>query len=171
MKYLLYVLIAICGTTASMAQSANSKSATTSWGKPFRGIQMSVSVANSVIPKSSSFIVTLEVTNSSTNILLVSETAPEGIFTVSLADEFGRTYQLTRSSHYYAQALTANIKPGQSRTWQILAGVHQYFAPPGLVPTKKDIPPGNYTLNATGVFRFKNGLFLGVESALKVQIK
>ena len=154
-----------------MAQSTNSESANTSWSKPVRDIQMSVAIPNNVIAKGSSFAIAIMVTNSSTNILVVSETAPEGIFTVSVADEFGRTYQLTRSSHFYASPLVANLKPGQSRTWRILAGLNQYFAPPGLVPTQKDIPPGDYVLKATGNFHFKDGRDVGLDADLKVQIK
>src|SRR5215469_3888351 len=124
MKYLLYLLVTIiCGTTACVAQTTNSESATTSWSKPVRGIQMSVSITNNVIAKGSGFAITIMVTNSSTNILVVSETMPEGIFTVSLEDEFRRTFQLTRSSHFYTRALVANLKPGQSRSWKISTSV------------------------------------------------
>ena len=156
---------------ACVAQSTNSESATTSWSKPVRDIRMSVSIDNNVIAKGSDFAITIMVTNLSTNILVVSETMPEGIFTVSLADEFQRTYQLTRSSHFYTHALVANLKPGQSRTWRILAGVNQYFAPPGLAPTQKDIPPGDYVLKATGNFKLKDGHDVGLGADLKVQIK
>jgi hypothetical protein len=132
---------------------------------------MSVTVANNVLAKSSDFVVTIEVTNSSTNALVVGETAPEGIFTVSLADDFGRTWQLTRSANFYPHSFVSNLKPGESRTWRIVAAVNQYFAPPGLVPTKKDIPPGVYLLKTTGNFRLKDGRDVGLDADLKVQIK
>jgi hypothetical protein len=154
-----------------MAQSAGSDSATTSRSKPVRDIQMSVSIPNNVIAKSSEFVVTLEVTNSSTNILLVAETAPEGIFTVSLVDEFKRTFQLTRTPSFYTRSLVSNLKPGQSRTWRILAGVNKYFEPPGLSPAQKDVPPGDYVFRATGNFRLKDGRDVGLGADLKVKIK
>lgn len=133
---------------------------------------MSVSIANNVIAAGSGIVVTIEVTNSSTNILLISETAPEGIFTVSLADEFGRTFQLTRTASFYTRSLVSNLKPGQSRTWRILAGTNKYFESPGLVATKKNVPAGNYALKATGHFQFKDDARdIGLGSELKVQIK
>lgn len=164
-------MTAICGASACMAQPAVSDSATTSWSKPVHGIQISVSIANNVIAAGSQFTVTLEVTNASTNSLQVAETAPEGIFTVSLVDEFKRTFQLTRSASFYTRSLVSNLKPGQSRTWRILAGVNKYFESPGLSPAQKDVPPGDYVLKATGNFQLKDGRDVGLEADLKVKIE
>ncbi len=172
MKYLLHTLvIVICAANSCMAQSTNSESATASWSKPVRDVQMSISIGNNVIGASSDFAVTIEVKNSSTNLLVVSGSMPEANFTVSLADEYGRTYQLTRSSEFYNRSLVSYIRPGQSRTWTIRAGFNQYFESPGAVPTSKDVPPGEYLLKTTGSFRFKDGPAVGLESDLKVQIK
>jgi hypothetical protein len=172
MKYLLSTLmVVICAATACMAQSTNSESTTTNWSKPVRGIQMSVSIANNAIAAGSGFVIDAEVKNSSTNLLVLSGSSPEAAFTVVLADEYGRTYQLTRSSAFYPRSLVSYLQPGQSRTWKIGAGVNQYFEPPGVLPTNKDVPPGDYMLKTTGSFRFKDGPTVGLESDLKVQIK
>jgi hypothetical protein len=171
MKHLFILIAVICAATSCMAQSTNSESTTTSRSKPVRGIQMSISMANNVVAAGSSFFVTIEITNSSTNSLRMAETAPEGIFTVVLADGFRRTYQLTRSSEFFNRSLVSYLEPGQSRTWIIHVDVNQYFESPGLVPTNQDVPPGEYLLKAIGGFRFKNGTAVGLESDLKVQIK
>jgi hypothetical protein len=171
MKYLFILITMICTAASCMAQSTNSESATTSWGKPVRDVQMSLSIGNNVIATSSDVTVTIEVKNSSTNLLVVSGSMPEANFTVSLADEYGRTYQLTRSSEFYNRSLISYIRSGQSRTWIIRAGVNQYFESPGAIPTSKDVPPGDYVLKATGSFRFKDGAVVGLESELKLQIK
>jgi hypothetical protein len=171
MKHLFILITMICAATSCLAQSTNSESATMSCGKPVRGIQMSVSIDNTVLAAGSGFTVTIEVKNSSTNILVVSGSIPEANFSISLADEYGRTYQLTRSSEFYNRSLVSHLRPGQSRTWTIRAGVNQYFESPDALPTQKDVPPGNYALKAIGDFRFKSGSAVGLESDLKVKIE
>jgi hypothetical protein len=171
MKFLFYILFAAGFVTAACtAQSTNTELLTTSWGKPDHNVQISISITNTLIVFGSNFVVTIELKNSSTNIVLVRESVPEADFTIYLLDGSGKTYQLTQSIVFFTRNFVSYLRPGQSRTWGFGLSANKYYEPPGLIPIHKDIPRGDYRLKATGTFRLKNGAVINLESDLKVQI-
>jgi hypothetical protein len=174
MKSKIYFFIFFVGfwITTYTAQSTNISSITfADWGKQIQGVQMSIALTNNVIPYGSSFTIFIEMKNSSTNIISMGESIPETDFIVSLADDSGRMYQITRSPFAFTRMMQAKLNPGQTRNWTLFAEVNKYYETPGIVATKKNVPIGDYTLVATRKFGIGNNFFKIESNHLTIQIK
>jgi hypothetical protein len=183
-KRLIYLLPAlILGATACLAQSTNLESAISAWGKPVRGVQMSISVTNNFIPMGSNFMVTIEIKNESTNILHIGKEIDDNGFAFFVTDESGMVYELDYPDAFaffdfndgyqtYSddQAYAARLEPGQrcalpmDVSFQELDTYGPYHEPHVYVP------PGKYILTVIGAFRTGSGT-IDPQSNLKIQIK
>jgi hypothetical protein len=143
----------------------------TNWGKKIQGVQMSITVSNNIIPFGSGFTVFIEIKNSSTNIICMGESSPESDFIVSLTDDSGRMYQITRSPFAFTKMMQEKLNPGQTRNWTLFAEVDKYYETPGIIDTKKNVPIGDYTLMATRKFGISNNFFKIESNHLTIQIK
>ena len=174
MKNKILFLIFLVGfwITACAAQPTNISSITfADWGKQIQGVQMSIALTNNVIPYGSSFTIFIEMKNSSTNIICMGESIPETDFIVSLTDDSGRMYQITRSPFAFTRMMQAKLNPGQTRNWTLFAEVDKHYETPGIIDTKKNVPIGDYTLMATRKFGISNNFFKIESNHLTIQIK
>jgi hypothetical protein len=168
------ILIATFFVTACGAQTTNVLELPfTEWGESIHGVQLAIALTNNIIPAGSELVVFTRMKNSSTNVIYIGESSPESDFVVSVKSDSGKIYQLTQTHWVHSRFMLATLNPGASRDLVIHAGVDRYYEPPDIVSTKKNVPPGNYTLKATRTFSWtRNSVKLdSVESnLLKVQI-
>src|SRR5579863_3793246 len=133
MRQLLCILfIAVFGVKTCVAQPTNS-APSTNWGKSFSGVQMSIAVNNNAFAIGSSFVISIQITNSSTNILFMGDSRPDVDFTAFLTDQLGKAYQLTPSVFAYTRLTATGVNPDDCRVWKIGVSLNKYYDPPGWV--------------------------------------
>jgi hypothetical protein len=144
-----------------MAQT-NGPQTATNWGESVQGVQMAITMTNSVVEAGPEIPLVAVIKNSSTNKVKFYETGMPGDFYVALTGSAGERYdiiQLPITTHM--QNLRA-IYPGEQnvRTLPVSFG--------------KNIRPGDYTLQAARGFYVGDGDdgWIQLESnLLKVQVK
>ena len=111
----------------------------TNTGGSIHGIQLSITLSNSVIAIGSTFSVSVTIQNSSTNVVKMVETGMSDDFVIILASSSGKDYRLTPDTSKWPHTFRyiTKINPGENHTWKI----------PEAVP--KDIKNGSYTLKAS----------------------
>ncbi|HTR43385.1 MAG TPA: hypothetical protein VMH87_17370 [Pseudomonadales bacterium] len=170
----IFFIILIAGLLASGSKAqANEFQIQTNndWGSPVSGVQMSITVSNTIISTGSGFIINIVIRNSSTNIIKLGESSPEKDFTAILTDKSGRLYQLTRNDPFFTRLLRMDLKSGESHNWILGVETDKYYESSGFIATNSDIPQGNYTLSVTRNFSVSNGRFKLESNVLKIQIR
>jgi len=172
MKTFSALLIIVYSTVACMAQSTNNFGTIIPNGsQSVNEVQLSVTVSNNVISVGSMFSIFVQMKNSSTNTIYMSESSPEEDFSVFLISNSGNVYELTPTPFRFTRLMRAKLNPGESRDWVIHVGVNRYFEPPGLVATNKNIEPGDYTLQAMRHFSINDNVFKLDSNSLNIQIR
>lgn len=134
-------------------------------------VQLSISLTNNVIPVGSTFSITAEMRNPSTNVIYINESTPEQDFTVFLTSASGTVYQISPSPRHKTGVTVRNLIPGAKDDWIINAWISRYFEPPGYTPTHKNVPAGNYTLKVTTKIATQYKVFKAESNVVEIQIK
>ena len=163
------LLIVFCANT--LLSQSNNRQISDAWGESDHGVQLSITISNSVVAVGSEFIIAAEIKNSSTNIIYFGESSPEMDFNVILTSGVGKIFKLTPPAVVFARLLHMDLKPRETRNWIIHVGVDRYFEPPGLAAINKNIEAGNYTLKATRFFSFKTGRHELASNSIELLIK
>lgn len=135
------------------------------------GVRMTISVSNNLVVADSSFPISVEIINSSTNIILYGDSWPEADFKVFLTHKSGKTYQLTPKVFRLTRNLLMCVNPGEKRTWTLHVSSDKYFESPDFIPTNKNIPPGSYILTVTRQVGIKNKYFSLESNLPKIKIE
>jgi hypothetical protein len=115
--------------------------------------------------------ISAEIENSSSNIIYIGESRPETDFRATLTSGTGKVYTLTPPDAVSTYNTLRPLNPGASASWTIHVGVNRYYAPPGLIPTDRDIESLTYTLNVARTFIEKDRAYKLESNSLKIQIK
>jgi hypothetical protein len=111
------------------------------WGTAINGVQLSVNYTNNFIEVGSTTNISVCVTNSSANSVMVFPGNNGGTFKVYITDRSGNTYKISPEMSDPGIVLAVFppifIDPRQSHKWMVS------------VTVGKDIKPGNYMLKAT----------------------
>lgn len=141
------------------------------WGASIQSVRLSISVTNNVIAVGAEMPISAEIENSSSNIIYMGESRPETDFRATLTGGTGKVYTLTPPDAVSTYNTLRPLNRGASASWTIHVGVNRYYAPPGLIPTNKNIEPGTYTLNVARTFIEKDRAYKLESNSLKIQIK
>ena len=152
-KILLLCVAAVCTVHASNSQ------AITNWGNSVQGVQLAITMTNSVFQVGSSSTVESVTTNSSTNTITVDISAPTMNLGVFLTNDTGKSYHVTTPMMIRGPRQLVKIKPGEESAESIP------------VTFGENIEPGDYTLKATRHFSMNGKDFELVSNLLKVQLK
>jgi hypothetical protein len=153
--------LVVFGASLAMTQTNDHPDAAiTNWGKSVQGVQMSISTTNSgVVERGTAIILKVVIRNSSTNAIHMGYTGLASDYDAILIDVTGKTYHLIDPPIQLRLNTTLTINPGEQNI-QIIQ-----------VTIKKNIEPGDYTLQAARRFYVDND-WLDLESnPLTVQIK
>jgi hypothetical protein len=151
-------LVVIFGANLCTAQS-NGLPATPKWGDSVQGVQLSITMTNSVFGIGTSTTVAAITKNSSSNEITIEISFPTVAFNILLTNDAGKSYRIVTPFLIRGMRQFATLKPGEER----IANIPVTF--------REDIEPGNYTLNASRHFTLNNEEFSLVSNALKVQIQ
>ena len=155
LKQLFYTIcFAALWVATGLAQTTNEDSTVTftNWGEDGHGVQLAIALTNNAVPAGSGFSIFIRMKNLSTNIIYVGESSLGGNYSVSLKDDFGKAYILTRTPLVNTYNMLMPMHPGESRYWVKLAGVNKYYKPSGIFATQEFVPMGSYTLEVTRTF-------------------
>jgi hypothetical protein len=161
--------------TTGLAQSTNEDFPVifTNWGESVHGAQLAIALTNDAVPVGSSFFIFISMKNLSTNVIYVGESSLGGNYIVSLKNDSGNVFILTRTQLVNTYSMLLPMNPGESRYWVKPVDVNKYYEPPGIFATKTNVPSGDYTLKVTRTFIWdKNAKPASLEAnLLKLQIK
>jgi hypothetical protein len=123
----------------------------TNWGPSVRGVRLLIYMTNSVVESGSTANVLTVITNGSTNSIGLGFTALPSDFGVLLTGSGGRLYHLTAPPLALRINQRMTIMPGEqdARNIQVTFGEPIHAWEDGL---RKNIEPGDYTLQATRNF-------------------
>jgi hypothetical protein len=122
------------------------------------GMQLSITMSNSVLVAGHNTSLYAEITNTSTNTITVVETGPMTDFDVLLTTATGKEIDLTPKLNGEGFRMAIRLAPGQHRRWLI----------PVLIT--EDIEPGSYALEARRRFMVNRRWFNSASNSLKVQV-
>jgi len=157
-KVLICVAVILACRTG-MGQS-NGPAAATNWGKSVLGVQLSITMTNSVFEAGSSTTVGALIRNSSTNPITLGYPLAATGFIVLVTNEAGKSYHIEPVWFGGSSVVGLPLNPEETRAWTIPVT----FGP--------IIAPGDYTLIARRNFNMTGLDFPTLESnPLKVQVK
>jgi hypothetical protein len=151
-------LLLLCFAAVFTVQAGNSQTIT-NWGESVQGVQLSITVTNSVFRVGSSAAVASVTKNSSTNVIVVDIFAPTVVFDLLLTSDTGKLYHVTTPMKIRGPRQLVEIKPGEESA----ESIPMTFG--------ENIEPGDYTLKATRHFSMHGKDFELVSNFLKVQLK
>jgi len=157
-KMLGTMCLIVFGTNLCVAQTT-SQSDTNNWGNSIQGIQLSISMTNSVVETRSSIAVMAIIKNSSTNIIYSGELEDSADYDLILANDAGNKYHLIPRASWLHLVKTLTLNPGEQ-------DVRTIFATIG-----RNTETGDYTLQATRTFNMVGVRYKLESNLLKVQIK
>src|ERR1035437_394502 len=140
------ILMAAVGANLCVAQ-ANDSQAITNWGQIVQGVQLAITMTNSVFQVGSSSAVESVTTNSSTNTIIVDISAPTMNFGVLLTNDTGKSCRVTPRLAIREPGRPVTISPGG----ELSESIPVIFG--------KNIEPGDYTLKATRTFTLNDKEF------------
>jgi hypothetical protein len=145
------VLISLCVLAINSVRAAD-------WGQSVQGVQLAITMTNSVFQVGSSSAVASVTTNSSTNTIIVDISAPTIHFDVLLTNDTGKLYHITTRMDIREPGRLIMINPGEEQNESIP------------VTFGENIEPGDYTLKATRKFTLNGGKFTLESNSIKVTI-
>ena len=127
-------------------------------GESVQGVQLSISMTNSVVKTPLSTTVTAVTRNLSTNEIRVDIAFLTVFFDIILTDDRGKLYHVITPVLVRGPREIVPLKPGEQRSDSIP------------VTFSEDIEPGDYTLKTTRSFTLKGQEFHLVSNPLKIRI-
>ena len=157
-KILLLCFVAIC-----MVRAGNSQTIT-NWGHSVQGVQMAITMTNSVFQVGAQAAVLSVTKNLSTEVVKVDISAPTINFDVILTSSTGKLYHVTTPTAIGYPTIFRTINPEEERSESIPVTF-------GKTRFGDTVEPGDYTLKATRHFSMNGKDFELVSNLLKVQVK
>jgi hypothetical protein len=157
--HILSVIIVLVLVVVPARAGSGSDQEATNFGKSVQGVQLAITMTNSVFQVGSSSTVASVTTNSSTNTITVDISAPTIHFGVLLTNDTGKLYHVTTRLDIREPGRLVTINPGEEQSESIP------------VTFGENIEPGDYTLKATRKFSSSDGEDFTLESnSIKVKI-
>ena len=152
-----------CFAAVFTVQASNSQTIT-NWGESVQGVQLAITVTNSVFQIGSQATVLSVTKNFSTEVVKVDISAPTINFDVILTSSTGKLYHITTPTNIGYPTIFRTINPGEERAESIPVTF-------GKTRFGDTVEPGDYTLKATRHFSMNGKDFELVSNLLKVQVK
>jgi hypothetical protein len=152
------IYVIVITANQDLAQT-NGPAQLTEWGMSVQGVQLSISITNSVIKAGEQMCIETIITNSATNAIDLSMTGRDTDFDLFLTNGAGRGYSLT-SSDYMAGS-----------TFYYTINKTNKFAEKIPLTVGTNVEAGDYTLLAYRRFTLGDGHFRLESNPIKLQVK
>jgi hypothetical protein len=161
-RYFSVICAAILTANQCVAQSNNSQMAA-NWGQSVQGVQLEITMTNSVYQVGSSSVVASVTRNSSENAITIDISAPTVNYDVLLTSETGKLYHITTPLKIRELTKLVMINHGEEKSESIPVTF-------GVTRFGDAVEPGEYMLKATRKFVLNDKEYTLESNSLKVQI-
>jgi hypothetical protein len=152
------ICLMVCWISACVGQT-NSTETISNWGEDVQGVQLSITMTNTIIEIGSTITLVTVIKNTSTNSIQLAQIWQPADYDVLLKSGADKVYHLIQQPLVIRMKTMLTMSPGEQNVRIIPATIG------------KNIEPGDYTVQATRSFSMNGTSFRLESNLLKVQVK